>query len=198
MLGVYHLSQPSCLVFGEEGIGMMKRMLCSLALFMTVLFPFPQWMACAQVVANSVTSKPVGDDFQPITDEDIQMMRKDIRSQRKQIIAANLRLTDSEAEKFWPVYEQYVSDLVNTNGAKYALIKQYVQTGGALTDVEAETAVNQWVGVDQSLAELRKRYIPIFRKVLSPKNTARFYQLDRRVQLMIDLQLASSLPMIEP
>src|ERR1700756_5407912 len=143
---------------------MMKRMLCSLALFMTVLFPFPQWMACAQVAASSVTSKPVGDDFQPITDEDIQMMRKDIRSQRKQIIAANLRLTDSEAEKFWPVYEQYVSDLANTNGAKYALIKQYVQTGGALTDVEAETAVNQWVGVDQSLAELRKRYIPIFRK----------------------------------
>src|ERR1700756_3816609 len=136
---------------------MMKRMLCSLALFMTVLFPFPQWMACAQVAANSVTSKPVGDDFQPITDEDIQMMRKDIRSQRKQIIAANLRLTDSEAEKFWPVYEQYVSDLVKINGTKYALIKHYIQTKGALTDTEADAAVNQWVGVDQSVGELRKK-----------------------------------------
>jgi hypothetical protein len=155
-------------------------------------------MACAQNAAPRVTSKPVGNDFQPITDEDIQMMRKDIRSQRKQIIAANLKLTDSEAEKFWPVYEQYISDLVDINNTKYALIKQYVQTGGALTDTEAETAVSQWVGVDQSLAELRKRYIPIFRKVLSAKNTALFYQLDRRVQLLIELQLASSLPMIEP
>jgi hypothetical protein len=145
-----------------------------------------------------VTSKPVGDDFQAITDEEIQMMRKDIRSQRKQIIAANMKLTALEAEKFWPVYEQYVSDLVKINGTKYALIKQYVETRGALTDTEAETAVNQWVGVDQSVAELRKRYIPIFRKVLSPRNTALFYQLDRRVQLLIDLQLASSLPMIEP
>jgi hypothetical protein len=126
------------------------------------------------------------------------MMRKDIRSQRKQIIAANMKLTALEAEKFWPVYEQYVSDLVKINGTKYALIKQYVETRGALTDTEAETAVNQWVGVDQSVAELRKRYIPIFRKVLSPRNTALFYQLDRRVQLLIDLQLASSLPMIEP
>jgi hypothetical protein len=88
--------------------------------------------------------------------------------------------------------------LVNVNGAKYALIKQYVETHGALTDNEAETATSQWVGVDQSVAELRKRYIPIFRKVLSPKNTALFYQLDRRVQLMIDLQLAASLPMVEP
>ena len=177
---------------------MTKHKLCSLALVIAVLFLFPQNTVGAQDATPRVTSKPVGEDFQAITDEDIQMMRKDIRSQRKQIIAANMKLTDSEAEKFWPVYEQYISDLVKINGTKYALIKQYVETRGALTDSEAETAVNQWVGVDQSVSELRKRYIPIFRKVLSPKNTALFYQIDRRVQLMIDLQLASSLPMIEP
>lgn len=176
---------------------MAKHTLCSLALVMTLVL-LPQSIAYGQDAASRVTSKPVSDDFQPITDEDIQMMRKDIRSQRKQIIAANLKLTDAEAEKFWPVYEQYISELVNINGTKYALIKRYVETRGVLTDTEAETAVNQWVGVDQSVAELRKRYIPIFRKVLSPKNTALFYQLDRRVQLLIDLQLASSLPMIEP
>jgi hypothetical protein len=78
------------------------------------------------------------------------------------------------------------------------LVKQYVQTGGALSDEQADSAVKQWVVVDQSVAELRKKYIPIFRNVLSPKNTALFYQLDRRVQLMIDLQLASSLPAIQP
>jgi len=176
---------------------MTRHILRRLALLLPLVL-FPQGMAHAQNAASRVSSKPVADDFQPITDEDIQMMRKDIRSQRKQIIAANMKLTDSEAEKFWPVYEQYVSDLVNINGTKYALIKQYVETHGVLTDTEAEAAVDQWVGVDQSVADLRKKYIPIFRKVLSPKNTALFYQLDRRVQLMIDLQLASSLPMIEP
>ena len=160
----------------------------------------PKSVAFAQDASSSQAPRRLTarDDFQPITDEDIQLMRKDIRSQRKQIIAANLKLTDAEAEKFWPVYEQYISDLVNINGTKYALIKRYVETAGALTDTEAETSTSQWVGVDQSVAELRKRYIPIFRKVLSPKNTALFYQLDRRVQLLIDLQLASSLPMIEP
>ena len=176
---------------------MTKHTLCSIALVMT-LVGIPQSIAYGQSTATRVTSMPVSDDFQPITDEDIQMMRKDIRSQRKQIIAANMKLSDAEAEKFWPVYEQYVSDLVNINGKKYALIKQYVETRGVLTDAEAESAVSEWVGVDQSVAELRRKYIPNFRKVLSPKNTALFYQLDRRVQLMIDLQLAASLPMIEP
>ncbi len=81
----------------------------------------------------------------PISDEDIQLLRKDIRAQRKQLIAINLPLTPSEAEKFWPVYDQYVSELVTNNDKKYALIKQYVQTGGVLTDAQADAAVKQWV-----------------------------------------------------
>src|ERR1700745_518393 len=55
-------------------------------------------------------------------DQQIQMLRKDIRSQRKQLIAANMNLTDADAVKFWPVYDKYVSDLVETNNAKYELI----------------------------------------------------------------------------
>ena len=176
------------------------RLLCFAVLIFIMAFALSQNTLRAQDGASSPPRQlTAGDDFQPITDTDIQMMRKDIRSQRKQIIAANMKLTNTEAEKFWPVYEQYVSELVQINGTKYNLIKQYVQTGGVLTDEQADSAVKQWVGVDQSVAELRKKYIPIFRKVVSSKNTALFYQLDRRVQLMIDLQLASSLPpMISP
>jgi Spy/CpxP family protein refolding chaperone len=177
-----------------------KRMRIFVAILtLSAMFLLPKGITVAQDASSSAPRRlTTGDDFQPITDEDIQMMRKDIRSQRKQIIAANMRLTDTEAEKFWPVYEQYVSELVKINGTKYALIKQYLQSAGSLTDAEAESAVKQWVDIDQSVAELRMKYIPTFHKVLSPKNTALFYQLDRRVQLMIDFQLASSLPLIEP
>jgi ClpP class serine protease len=168
-------------------------------LLATAVIVFPRSAALAQNASPQTSSRAsAGDDFQPITDEEIQMLRKDIRSQRKQLIAVNMKLTDTEAEKFWPVYEQYVSELVGINGAKYGLVKQYVQSQGALTDPQAESAVKQWVDIDQSVAELRTKYIPIFRKILSPKKTALFYQLDRRVQLMIDLQLASSLPLVEP
>jgi hypothetical protein len=135
---------------------------------------------------------------QGISDQDVQLLRKNLRSQRKQLIAANMKLTDVEAEKFWPLYDQYVSDLVKANSTKYDLIKQYVQSQGNLTDTQADSAVTQWIGVDQSVSELRLKYVPAFRKILSARNTALFYQLDRRVQLMIDLQLAASLPLVEP
>ena len=145
-------------------------------------------------------SAPASADQQkpPITDSDIQMLRKNLRAERKQVIAANMQLTPAEAEKFWPVYEQYVSELVKNNNLKYDLIKQYVQQQGNLTDAQADAAVKQWIQVDESVAQLRLKYVPLFRKILSAKSTALFYQVDRRIQLMIDLQLASALPMTEP
>jgi hypothetical protein len=169
-----------------------------IGLVMTGWSHFPQGTAFAQEASPRITREPVDSNYPPITDEDIQMLRKDIRSQRKQLIAANMKLTDAEAEKFWPVYEQYISELVKTNNKKYALIKQYIQSGGTLSDADSESAVQQWVDVDQSVAQLRTQYIPTFRKVLSPKSLALFYQLDRRVQLMIDLQLASTIPLVQP
>jgi Spy/CpxP family protein refolding chaperone len=163
------------------------------------VLPFLHGTAVAQSTPSTAQAQPpAGKQDQPITDEDIQMLRKNLRAQRKQVIAANLKLTDSEAAKFWPVYDQYIAELVKINGTKYDLIKQYLQTQGQLTDAQADNAVKQWIGVDQGVGDLRLKYIPLFRKVLSPRNTALFYQVDRRIQLMIDLQLASALPLIEP
>ena len=153
----------------------------------------------AQDKSTPAASAPAqSDNARSISDEDIEMLRKDIRAQRKQLIATNMTLTPAEAEKFWPIYDQYISELVSQNNKKYALIKQFVSTGGVLTDAEAESSVQQWVSVDESVAALRTKYIPIFRKALSARNEALFYQLDRRVQLMIDLQLMALIPMVEP
>jgi hypothetical protein len=130
-------------------------------------------------------------------DQEIAMLRSDLRSTRKQVIAANLKLTDTEAEKFWPTYDQYVAELVKINDAKYALIKEYLQSTN-MTDEQADGLSKRWLTVDESVIQLRLKYIPIFRKALSAKGTAQFFQLDRRVQIMIDLQLVSSIPLIEP
>jgi hypothetical protein len=130
-------------------------------------------------------------------DQEIAMLRSDLRSTRKQVVAANMKLSDTEAEKFWPTYDQYVAELVEINNAKYALMKEYMQSGN-MTEEQADTLSKRWLAVDESVVQLRIKYIPIFRKALSAKGTAMFFQIDRRVQMMIDLQLASSLPLIEP
>src|SRR5271168_876606 len=61
------------------------------------------------------------------SDQDLLLLRKDVRSLKKQIVAANMDLTDSEAEKFWPIYDQYTTELAKINDTKAALIKEYLQ-----------------------------------------------------------------------
>ena len=130
-------------------------------------------------------------------DQEIAMLRSNLRANRRQVIADNMKLTDSEAEKFWPIYDQYVNELVNINNAKYALIKEYVQNTN-MTEEEADSLTKKWLAVDESVVQLRLKYIPIFRSGLSAKRTALFFQIDRRVQMLIDLQLASLLPLMQP
>jgi hypothetical protein len=143
--------------------------------------------------AQPVATREIGSSI----DQEIAMLRSDLKSTRKQIVAANMRLTDSEAEKFWPTYDQYVSELVKINDAKYALIKEYLQNTN-MTEEQADGLSKRWIEVDASVAQLRLKYIPIFRSTLSARGTAMFFQIERRVQMMIDLQLASLIPLVQP
>jgi hypothetical protein len=133
-----------------------------------------------------------------VTDQDVQLLRKDLRSQRKQLIAANLPLTDAEAVKFWPVYDQYQAEITKIGDTRFGLIKEYATNYNTLTDTQADDLVTRMIGVDESLVQLRQKYIPIVEKVLPGKKTAMFFQMDRRVALMIDLQLASMIPIVQP
>jgi hypothetical protein len=144
------------------------------------------------------TSKPSSaSDSQTVTDQDIQLLRQDIRSKRKQLIAANLKLTDAEATKFWPVYDQYTAELTKINDQKVALIKEYASQWGTITNEQASSLIKRSLAVDEQIAQLRIKYLPIFSQVVSGKTVATFFQYDRRLQSMIDLQLASQIPVVQ-
>jgi hypothetical protein len=138
---------------------------------------------------SSVTDAP--------DDQYLQLLRKDVRSLKKQIVAANMDLTDTEAEKFWPIYDQYTTELARIYDSKLALIQEFSQNNETMTGDQAETYLRKRAAVEESLMQLRLKYIPIFRKVLSGRETALFFQIDWRLGLMIDLQLAQ-MPLIEP
>jgi Spy/CpxP family protein refolding chaperone len=133
-----------------------------------------------------------------VSDQEIQMLRKDIRSQKKQVIAANVPLTDAEAQKFWPVYDQYTAELVQINHDKYALIQEYAQSYTNFTDAQAEDWSKRALKLDADVAALRQKYWANFRKVLPAKKAATYEQVERRAQMLIDVQLASQIPLLQP
>jgi hypothetical protein len=132
-----------------------------------------------------------------ISDQDLNLLRKDLRSKRKQLIAANLKLTDTEATKFWPVYDQYVTELIAINDKKFGIIQDYADNWGRMTNEQSLLFSRQWLDMDIQTAQLRQKYVPIVSKVLDGKKTATFFQLDRRIAMMIELQVSSQMPLVQ-
>lgn len=143
------------------------------------------------------TAAPQDSTPHVISDQDLNLFRQDIRSQRKQLIASNLNLTDQEATKFWPVYDQYVSELITINDKKFGLIQEYADNYGKLTNEQSLTFIRRWLDSDIEVAQLRQKYVPIVSKVLDGKKSATFFQLDRRIAMMIELQLSSRMPIVQ-
>ena len=131
------------------------------------------------------------------SDQDIQLLRQDIASERKQLIASNLVLTDTEATGFWPVYDQYQAEYKKIGDSKLALIKEYAQNWGSVTDEQARQYFQRSQDIEQSVIQLRQKYFPIVGKVLPGKKTATFFQIDRRIALLLDVQLASAIPLVQ-
>jgi hypothetical protein len=130
-----------------------------------------------------------------ITDEDIALLRQDLRAKKMQVIGQNMSLSDAEAEKFWPIYNHYVKDLHEVNNQKYALLKQYAEMWATMTDQDALIYVRHWLEADTEAQELRLKYVPAVSQVLPGKKAATFFQLDRRLNMIIDLQLFSQIPL---
>jgi hypothetical protein len=172
----------------EKG-GVMKRIAIALFVVPGIL------LICQLLPAQSAKQN----EGTPVTsDQYVELLRKDLRSEKKQIVAANMLLTEAEAQKFWPVYDEYTVEAAKINDAKLSVIKEYAQNYESLSDVQADRLVKNWTAADESAVQLRMKYLPIFQKVLPGKKVARFFQVDRRIGSVIDLQLASEIPLVEP
>jgi hypothetical protein len=130
-----------------------------------------------------------------VTDEDIALLRQDLRARKMQVIGQNMSLSEEEGQKFWPIYNHYVKDLTAVNDQKYALLKQYAEMWSTMSDQDALIYVRHWLEVDGQAQALRLKYVPVVSQVLPGKKAATFFQLDRRLNMIVDLQLFSQIPL---
>ena len=112
----------------------MKKLAIALVMGTSLLF--------IQSVAFAQKSEPSTSGSAGI-EQDVQLLRSDIRSAKKQIIAENMKLTDTQAEKFWPVYDAYTRETTKLGDASYALVKEYAQSYDTMTDAQADSLVEK-------------------------------------------------------
>ncbi len=150
-----------------------------------------------QAAAPAAAAPAAATTTEALTETDLQLLRMELRADKRKVTAESLLLTDAEAAKFWPVYDRYISELTVINNSKYALIKEYSEKFGTYTNAQATKFITRWLDVDVQASKLRSKYVPVVGKVLPGVKAATFFQIDRRLNMLVNLGLASQLPVLQ-
>jgi hypothetical protein len=129
-------------------------------------------------------------------DSDIQVLRSDLRAQKTQIISDQLKLSDTEAKSFWPIYREYETELSKLNDEKVAILKDYATSYDNMTDTQIQALADRSFKLESRRTDLKQKYFKKISKAVSPKTAARFIQLENRLDLLLNLQIADSVPML--
>ncbi|MCI0401598.1 MAG: hypothetical protein L0Z68_09965 [Gammaproteobacteria bacterium] len=140
-----------------------------------------------------------GPPAEPTLEQQKELTLADIRNQRKQIVAANMDITADQAQVFWPVYEDYQSGLQSVNDRKINLIEAYAKAYNAnsLTDQQAKAMLGEFLSIETDRLQIKKKFIPRFQEILPAKKVTRFYQIDNKLDSIINFELARSIPLVQ-
>jgi hypothetical protein len=129
--------------------------------------------------------------------DNMQLVREKIKTDKKLFIAQNMNLTESEAKVFWPVYENYQKDLSKLVDKTVKLIDNYATNYQTMTEEAAKELINGYLTIEGERVTLMKSFLPKFRKVLPEKKVARYYQLENKIDAIVNYGLAKQIPLVK-
>jgi hypothetical protein len=127
----------------------------------------------------------------------IQLLRADLSAKNEQIVRETMQLNDQQAAIFWPIYRQYQAEQSKLITDKLAIVADYSSNFSTMTDDKADQLAQQLMRLDEKRMALREKYYATMKKALSPILAGRFFQVEQQLQLIVDLQIAANLPIIE-
>ena len=120
-----------------------------------------------------------------------------IRANRKALVAANLKLTDEEAARFWPLYDKYQTELNAVQDRAVKVIQDYTASFQNLSNEQAMKLADEWLSAEADRVKVRRTYLDEFAKVIPGKKVVRFYQIENKMDAVIRYELASAIPVVE-
>jgi Spy/CpxP family protein refolding chaperone len=131
-------------------------------------------------------------DFAPAIAE----LRQDAGQDRRNIVRANMLLTETESARFWPLYDEYRAERQKIGDRRVRLITDFLAQENAMTEDEARALANEDFAIEKDTGELKAKWYKKMAKVLSERTVARFFHIDEKLDAAADLALAANIPLI--
>jgi hypothetical protein len=129
--------------------------------------------------------------------DNMQIVLEKVRADKKLLVAENMQLTDAEAKAFWPVYEQYQSELFLLRTRLVKLIQDYAGAYEKMTNETAKRLLDESMTIENLGFKLRQAYLPKFRKALPDIKVGRYYQIENKINAALMYELAQMIPLVQ-
>ena len=129
-------------------------------------------------------------------DKLVELVRKDVRAQRSDIVAKTMKLDAAQATAFWPVYKAYEAERQALGDQRLHVIQDLAEHFDSLDDPKAKALLDRSFAIEDQRVAVQKKYKDEFLKVLPAKTVARFFQVDSRLDNLINLELSSQIPLV--
>ena len=130
-------------------------------------------------------------------DRAVQLTRSAIQAERQAILAANLELDEKQSAIFWPLYQEYRNALESTISTRVEILNEYFASYETLTDKEALALLEKHVAWEKEFLRVRAEYAKKMSKVLPGKTIARFFQIENKMNIIVEYELAGEIPLIK-
>jgi Spy/CpxP family protein refolding chaperone len=129
--------------------------------------------------------------------DSMQVLREKLKSDKKLVVAANMDLTEAEAKKFWPVYEEYQKELARINDQMATTIVAYAKEYNAktLTDEKAVQLTRQAIAVEEAESKLKRTFLAKLGKALPGRKVARYLQIENKIRALVKYEIAAEVPL---
>jgi Spy/CpxP family protein refolding chaperone len=159
--------------------------------FLAFAFGF---LALAAAPAFSQQADPV---VTPTVQDAIATIRTEVQAERQAIVAENLKLTEAEGQAFWPVYREYRQAAQKLGDRVAKLVVDYAANYDTMTDEQARGMLREFLQIQKEEAALKIEWSKKLEKLLPPKKLARFFQIENKLDLLVNLDLASGIPLVK-
>lgn len=129
----------------------------------------------------------------------LEIIHEKLKADKKVIVAKYMELTESEAKKFWPVYEEYQGDLQTSNQRLLRLLESYAEDykKNSLTDDKAKKLLDEWLAFEQEEGKRRSAFAPKVLQALPAKKAARYLQIENEYRTLLRYELAATVPLVQ-
>jgi hypothetical protein len=129
----------------------------------------------------------------------LESIHEKLKAEKKSMVSKYMELTEAEAKKFWPVYEEYQSDLQKSNERLLRLLESYAADykGKSLTDEKAKKLLDEWIALEQDEGKRRSAFAPKVLQALPAKKAARYLQIENEFRILLRYDLAATVPLAQ-